>query len=325
MSLGHRKLSAWYHQLAQQLEAGLPFADALRSSRGTGAPSPGVEAMAATIEAGGSIDDALTRANAWLPSADRLFLSAAATAGRMPRTLHVLSARHARLGAAQLRIVLACLYPAAVLHLGLFLLPVMRMIDWEKGFTWDTAAYVRGLAVTLLPLWGVACIVWILLRRQNPIAVGLSRLTPIVGGYLRAQALSDFSFALGTFLEAGVPIDQAWSAAGIVSRSPRLKSGANAIGLVIARGEPPGPALTSTNCFPPDFVALYRSGEATGQLEQNLSRLSEQNQEQAQRALTLATIVYPGLMLVAVAAGVGYAVITIYGGYLEMLTRLAEA
>ena len=31
--LGHGKLSAWYHQLAQQLEAGLPFAGALRSSR----------------------------------------------------------------------------------------------------------------------------------------------------------------------------------------------------------------------------------------------------------------------------------------------------
>jgi general secretion pathway protein F/type IV pilus assembly protein PilC len=324
MSLGHRKLAAWYHQLAQQLEAGLPLADALRLSRGTGAPSTGVDAMAETIETGGSIDDALTRASAWLPFADRLFLSAAAAAGRMPRILHVLSARHAQLGSAKLRTLLACLYPAAVLHLGLFLLPVMRMIDWEKGFAWDPAAYVRSLAFTVLPLWGAAVIVWVLFRRQNPVVIGLSRLIPLVGRYLRAQALSDFAFALGNFLEAGVSIDQAWAAAGAISRSPRLKNAADDIGLVIARGDPPGATLANTNAFPPDFVALYRSGEASGQLEQNLLRLSAQNQEQAQRALSLATIVYPGLMFLAVAAGVGYFVITIYGGYLKMLTGLAE-
>jgi general secretion pathway protein F/type IV pilus assembly protein PilC len=324
MPLGHRKLSAWYHQLAQQLEAGVGFADALRLSRGTGAPSAGVDAMAATIEGGGSIDDALTRASAWLPFADRLFLSAAASAGRMPRTLYLLSSRHALLGSAKLRTLLACLYPVAVLHLGLFLLPVMRMIDWEKGFAWDPAAYVRDLAITVLPLWGVACFAWILLRRQNPVIVGLSRLIPIVGNHLRARALSDFSFALGNFLEAGVSIEQAWAAAGTISRSPGLKNAADAVGLVIARGQQPGLMLASTKGFPPDFVALYRSGEISGQLEQNLLRLSHQYQEQAQRSLTLATIVYPGLMFVAVAAGVGYFVITIYGGYLKMLTGLAE-
>jgi general secretion pathway protein F/type IV pilus assembly protein PilC len=324
MSLGHRKLSAWYNLLAQQLESGLTFADALRLSRGIGAPSADVDAMAATVEGGGSIDDALARAGAWLPSPDRLFLSAAASAGRMPRTLFLLSARHALLGSAKLRTLLACLYPVAVLHLGLFLLPLMRMIDWEKGYTWDPAAYVRGLAFTLLPLWGAGCIGWILLRRQNPAIVGFVRLIPIVGNYLRARALSDFSFALGNFLEAGVPIEQAWAVAGTLSQSSRLRNAADAVGLVIARGEQPGLMLAGTKGFPADFVALYRSGELSGQLEQNLLRLSTQYQEQAQRSLTVATIVYPGLMFVAVAAGVGYFVITIYGGYFKMLTSLAD-
>jgi type II secretory pathway component PulF len=324
MPLGHRKLSAWYHILAQQLEAGLSLADALLLSRGTGMPSYGLDAMAETIRAGGSTEEALNKGSIWLPLPDRLLLSAAAAAGRMPRTLHVLSVRHAQLGAAKLRALLACLYPAAVLHLGLFLLPVVRMIDWETGFSWDTAAYVRGLSFTVIPLWTAMVAVWVLVRQQNPLIERLSRMTPIVGKYLRVQALSDFSFGLGNFLEAGMPIDRAWATAGAISRSPELKSAAKLIGPVIARGEPPGPKLAEMDCFPPDFIALYRTGEASGQLEQNLLRLSTQKHEQAQRALSLATVVYPGLMFLCVAAGVGYFVISIYGGYLKMLTGIAE-
>ena len=149
MSLGHRKLAVWYQQLARQLEAGLRFSDALRSSQGTGLPAAGLEAMAQRVDAGGSVEAAFEAAKRWLPLADRLVLSAAAEAGRMPSTLKNLAARHAQLGATKLRLALACLYPLAMLHAILLLVPVMRMIDWERGFNWDSIAYARTLAGTL--------------------------------------------------------------------------------------------------------------------------------------------------------------------------------
>jgi type II secretory pathway component PulF len=324
MSLGHRKLAGWYHILGQQLDAGLTFCESVRLSQGSGLPSRILDAMARTIESGRSIDEALKDATGWLPFSDRLFLSAAANAGSMPRTLHALSARHGQLGAAQARLLLGCLYPAAILHLGLFLFPITRMIDWEKGFAWDSGVYLRGVAIALVPLWTAAIVVMILVRRENPAVARLSRMIPIVRNYLGAQSLSDFCFGLGIFLEAGVPIDRAWAAAARVARSPELRAAAALIAPVIARGEPPGPKLLETNCFPPDFIALYRSGETSGQLDQTLLRLSVQNQERAQQALSLATIVYPGLMLACVAAGVGYFVISVYGGYLKMLTGMLD-
>ncbi|MEO6002461.1 MAG: type II secretion system F family protein [Opitutus sp.] len=323
MSLSHRRLSAWYHQLAQQLEAGLSLVEALQLSRGSGLPSKRLAEMSAAILAGGTVDDALRAAGEWLPLADRLFLSAAATAGRMPRTLHVLSDRHAALGAAKLRVVIGCIYPVVLVHVGLLLLPVVRMIDWEKGFTWDLAAYGRGVCLTIGPLWVVALIIWALVKGENPHVATLSRMLPVVGTYVRAQSLSDFAFGLGNFLEAGVPIDQAWATAALVSRSPALQSAAEKIGEAIARGEPPGPKLGAWPCFPPDFIALYRSGEISGQLEQNLLRLAAVSQDEAQRALKLATVVYPGVVFLTVAVGVGYFVISIYSGYLKMLTGLA--
>ena len=323
MIFRHPKLSTWYHQLAQSLEAGLPLSAALRNSRGTGAPAHVLERIAQVIESGGTIREALAAADPWMPEADRLFLDAAAHAGRMPRTLHLLSRRHHQLGAASLRVVIGCLYPVAVLHLGLFLLPLARMIDWEKGFTWDTLAYGRGLAFTVIPIWLALGGLVLLARRPGAVVEKITRLVPIVGRYVRIRALSDFCFGLGNLLEAGTPIDRAWTTTGAISRDPDLQAAATGISAIIAQGMPPGPHLADYPCFPPEFVALYRTGESSGQLEINLQRLAADTDAQAQRALTLATVVYPGLMFLAVAVGVGYFVISIYSGYLKMLTQLA--
>jgi general secretion pathway protein F/type IV pilus assembly protein PilC len=325
MPLSHKKLSAWYHQLAQGLESGLPFMDALRLTSGLGAPNAGIDTMIQAIERGGSIDDAIRVSGNWMPSSDQLLISAAATAGRLPRALQVLSDRHSRVGAAKMRTLIACAYPAAVLHLGLLLLPVIRMIDWEKGFAWNPAAYARGLLCTLVPLWLLIAVLWSLARRGSPAVSRIFELIPIVGTYVRAQALSEFSFALGNFLDAGVPIDKAWAAAGLVSRSPRLKAASEDIRRVISRGERPGRRLSDWRCFPPDFVALYRTGETAGQLEQNLFRLATQFEQQSARALSLATKIYPAALFLVVAAGVAYFVISIYAGYLKMLTDLAKS
>jgi type II secretory pathway component PulF len=319
MLLGHRKLATWYEQLAQQLEAGLPLSAAFRASKGTGAPSRALEAMATRIDGGGSVADALRNAGSWLPYADLLTLTAAAEAGRMPRTLQTLATRHAQIGTAKLRIVLACIYPLAVLHLGLLLLPIVRMIDWEKGFQWSAATYVRGVMATIIPLWALLITLWILARRGSPWLARVTRFMPAFRAYMREQSLADFSFALGNFLEAGVPIQQAWATLRLITPAHELKTAAAAMEQTIARGERPGASLDRWSCFPPDFVALYRTGEATGQLDVNLLRLAAQKQEAANRALTLATIIYPMFMFIVVAVMVAYFVISIYAGYLNML------
>jgi general secretion pathway protein F/type IV pilus assembly protein PilC len=222
-----------------------------------------------------------------------------------------------------LRIILACLYPLGVLHLGLLLLPIVRMIDWEKGFQWSATGYVGGAAAGILPLWALGITIWVLARRGSPWLARVIRFLPALRDYVRMQALADFSFALGNFLEAGVPIQQAWGTVRLITPARDLKEASAAMESFIARGEAPGPKLDAWSCFPPDFVALYRTGEATGQLDTNLLRLAAQKQDAANRALALATVIYPVLMFLVIAAMVAYFVITIYGGYLKMLGGLA--
>lgn len=324
MPLSNRRLSAWYVQLAQQLEAGLPLVQALRLGSGLGAPATMTGAMAAAVEGGGSTDDALRAAERWLPMPDRFALSAAAEAGRLPQTLRALAARHAQLAAAKVRVVLACLYPLAVLHLALLIQPVLRLIDWEKGLQWSTAVYVRGVLLGMLPLWTIIAALIVLDRRQSPVLTRLARGLPALRSYVKAQALADLAFALGNFLEAGVPIGRAWAAAGLITRSPSLKQAAEAIAAAVERGEPPGNRLSNWPCFPPDFVAPYRTGEMTGQLEANLARLASQYQDSANKALLVATFLYPTLLLALVGGAVVYFIFTFYAHYLDTVMKMAS-
>ena len=324
MVLGHRKLSAWYQQLAQHLDAGIPLAAALRVSQGTGAPKHSLDVMAQTIERGGTVDDALRSAGRWLPIADLFALTAAAHAGRMPRTLRNLAERHQQLGAAKLRMVMASLYPLGILHFGLLLLPVIRMIDWEKGFHWSAMAYVRTFAMTVIPLWIVAAVVIVLARRRNAVLTKIAGFLPAIGNYVRTQALADFSFTLGNLLEAGVPIGKAWATTGLITASQPLKSAAVVMEQTVEHGLAPGSKLDTTLCFPADFVALYRTGESTGQLEANLFRLASNYQDSANRALGVATVIYPMFMFLIVAGGIAYFVISIYAGYLNALVKMTE-
>jgi len=204
----------------------------------------------------------------------------------------------------------------------MLLLPVMRMIDLEKGFHWDAFVYARGLASLVLPLYGTVALIWFLARRGNPVLHRIADALPALGGYRRKQALADFAFVLANLLESGVPIGQAWAAAGLITRAPKLKVAAEAMTAVVAARAAPGEHLHAWPCFPADFIGLYRSGEATGQLEANLHRLATQYQDSALRALTVVTLLYPALLFMLVAVTVAYHAIMIYSGYLNMLGKI---
>ena len=322
VALSHKKIASFYLQLAQQLDAGFTLAAALRSSGG--APLAGTEAMARWIEAGGSLDHAMTKAEDWLPKSDRPFLSAAALSGRLPLTLRNLAARHTQISATQAGLALACAYPVVILHLALLIFPVMRMIDWGKGLQWSTTGYLGTLAVTILPLWGAAWWIFVLARRESPVLGRVLDLMPGIRGYRKAQALAEFTFTLSNLLDAGVLIAQAWAVAGAAARSAALRQAGLAMHDTIMQGEPPGLHLADHACFPTDYVAFYRAGELSGQLDQNLKTLATQSADRAQTILKITAGVYAGGVFLLVAAMVLYFVFSFYSGYFNMFDKFSQ-
>ena len=322
MSLSHAKISIFYRQLAQQLAAGLTFAQALRAL----SPAPAADSfrLAALAESGLSMAAVVAAAAEWLPAGDRPFLTAAARSGRLPLVLVNLADRHAQLDATQKRVVFACLYPLGVFHLGAFIYPFLRVIDFEKGLCWSPGAYLGVLLAILLPAWGGGALLGLLVRRRHPAALALLDSLPAIGGYRRNQALADFAFALGNLLEGGEPIEGAWLAAGEITQNPRLHSAAKEIAAHIRQGRAPGPHLAATNAFSPEFIARYQTGETTGNLETSLLALAADHQAIAQSRLLVASLVYPGLLFGGVALMIAYIVISFAMQYYGMIGRMID-
>ena len=322
MSLPHDKLSIFYRQLAQQLAAGLTFAQALRSP----SPAPAGDAfrLAGMAEGGQPMNAIIAAAGTWLPVSDRPFLVAAAASGRLPLVLANLSDRHAQISLTRRRVILACLYPVGVFHFAAILFPFLRLIDFERGLQWSFAAYLGGLLAILVPVWGGAILLWWLIRRENPLALGLLNLLPAIGGYRKHQALADFSFALGNLLEAGAPIGQSWLDAGNIARSRRLRAASEKIHKRIMVGEAPGPLLAGTHAFPHDFIARYQTGETTGSLEGSLLSLAADHQATANGRLTAASILYPSLLFGMVALMIGWLVISFAMKYYGTINHMLD-
>lgn len=281
-------------------------------------------AMSNQIQSGMPLDNVLKTAPGWLPKTDRIFISAAAQTGRLPQTLKNLGERHSRVGANQLKGILSLIYPLGIFHLGVFLTPIMGMINFETGFEFSASAYFSQVLVMLLPLWGLIGIVIFLTKTDNPLLPKMMRVIPVLRGYSIAQSIADFAYALGTFLDAGVNVKRSWQGAAAVSGDPDLKKATRELYPIFDREEDPVPQLKKLKCFPKDFVSLYQAGAMTGQLDQNLLTIGRQYQAKANSLMTLTAIIYPTLLFIAVAGFLVFSIIRMYAGYLNALTGIME-
>lgn len=322
MPLSAQTLSTFYAQLAQQLAAGLTLAESLRAP--SDAPPHDALRLAAMAENGVSIAEIVAAAGPWLPEADRPFLAAAAETGRLPRVLANLSERHAQIAQTRRRVVMTCIYPVGVFHFAALIFPFLRLIDFEVGLRWSWSAYLGGVSTILLPAWGGALLLGLLVRRGNRLASAFLDALPAIGGYRKNQALADFAFALGNLLDAGAPIGRAWMSAGRSSRSRRIASAAETIRARIERGEAPGAHLARLRVFPATFVARYQVGESTGNLDAALLKLAADHQAAAHLRLTAASMLYPGLLFAAVVVMIGWFVITFAQKYYGTITQILD-
>jgi type II secretory pathway component PulF len=312
----HQQLAHWYNRLGQQMEAGVTLAEALRFCDGV--PAAGREAMAQQIESGEAIEKVLKDAPRWLPQPDRLFLVAAMRTGHLPQTLKNLAERHNRFGATQLKVILGLIYPIGVFHAAALLLPLTRMIDYEAGFLWDASSYATQALLFLAPVWAIFISIYLLAQSQSPLLSRILRCLPLLGRYSWMQAMADLSYALGTFIHAGVPAPAAWRLSVDLTGEPKFRRALQHLEPVFEQGLEPGSYLEDTPCFPEAFRSYYKAGVQSGYLDENMLRAGHQFQEQANQAMTFASILYPSLILFGVAALVIVNIFQVYGNYLKI-------
>lgn len=316
-----KQLITFYNHLAKTLDAGLSLPAALESAPGL--PAGVADDLARGLYAGGETASAFEKANAHLPTFDLALLKAAARTARMPETFRTLVEHH-ELKVQTTRAVIGMLvYPLILLHLAAFAFPILGMVDLEAGgLDASPADYAEDVLAALGAIWAALAFGWALFSADAPAAMRIKAVIPGVRGYQKNQALSRFSFALGSLLDAGFHAATAWRKAGALSADPALVRAASEIADAIDSGRRPGELLGQYAVFPRDFLAFYQTGEQTGSLVETLQRQGGLLAERARDSLGALKKWLPALILIAIISLIGFRVVTFYAAYFKQIEDL---
>lgn len=311
-----RRLAAWYFQLAQTLEAGVPLLEALAAP---GGPKPRERlALVERVRQGSRLADELATAGAWLPAVDRHLLIAGAEAGRLPATCRRLAAHYEGVARLMGRATLATLYPLAVVHLGAVALPLKHLVLGSP------ALYAKQVALVLAPLWLIGTAVVLVLVRHPGLRRRVFACFPWVAGYQKARDLSVLAAVLEGYTANGLSPVTAWTMAGHATGSPKLAALGQRLAAEAEAGRQPGLLLSREPAVPLEFAQAYRTGEQSGRLDESLAWLARRYTEEAERKLTHVSLWYPQFVFLLVAIWVGVSMVLMYSGYLTDALKMLD-
>ncbi len=319
-----KKLDQWYHQLSQNLEAGLTLAESLKLSKGI--PQQDAFKLSDKLLAGENLDTVVENAPSWLPISDRYLISAAGATGKLPQTFLKLGEQHKRNAKNISKFIFATIYPLAVLHFGIFIFPVFSLIEFNAESEVQThfARYFVDVFKVLIPLWLVIGSAIYLYIKRSPILKKMMNVIPGIKGYSKNQALASFCFTLEAFMSAGATTIESWYGASIASGDPKIKDAMLDLSNDIKKGVSPGNRMAQFKCFPKDFETFYTAGERTGQLVENLGVLAERFQEQANQKIAMISFWIPKLMFLLLAIYMATQIMGFFSGYVDNIMNMGK-
>jgi general secretion pathway protein F len=314
-------LAVWTRQLAGLVTSGLPLERAL-TALADEAEDPRQRELVAHLKSEVNAGSAFARA---LASAPREFdevycavVAAGEQSGALGAVLERLADDLEARQALKAKLIGATLYPAIVsliavvivVFLVTYVVPQVASVFTSSKRALPTltvvmlgiSAFVRSWGwLVVLALGAGAATLLLSLRneafRQRFDAAWLR--LPLVGRLARGYNAARFSGTLAMLAGAGVPILKALQAAAETLSNRALRADAMDALVQVREGAPLASALAAKKRFPGLLAMFARLGEQTGQLPQMLARAaSQQSAEVQRRALALATLLEPLLIVV---------------------------
>jgi type IV pilus assembly protein PilC len=185
--------------------------------------------------------------------------------------------------------------------------PTQFLVDVSKGFRGSWYLYIGIPAAIfvgfkLLIAKGRGQVIW------HDTVLKL----PLFGPLIRKVAVARFTRTLGTMISSGVPILDALE---IVARTAGNKTIERAIIFVrakISEGKNIAGPLAETGVFPPMVVQMIGVGEATGAMDQMLSKIADFYDDEVDVAVGALTSMIEPLMMVVLGGIVGFFMIAMY-------------
>ncbi len=331
--------------LSQAAASGAPLPVALRAAAAHGissAQSAAVEQLAAAIEAGATLDEAVGAIAPRLPPRTRDMISAGARSGRLAETLEQVLAEQRVIDTLDRQFWQAITYPAVLLAIlaawmlfvSMWIVPGMDLaglLDDFEGIDrpsavqpMDRLVEFSTVAPRALVALAVAVALGVIVTWLVGGTAGLSRLAaclPLVGRAWWYRGLAEFSGLLSVFLAQGQTLPEALRLIAQAARDPAVRRSASRMATASNRGTDLAVAMQGDSLFPPLLMQLASWGQQHHVLGPSLTTCRELYVARFASQARLVHLIVPPAVVLAV-AGVALLVASVFSNLLTLLIDL---
>ncbi len=136
--------------------------------------------------------------------------------------------------------------------------------------------------------------------------------TPVFGPVVRKTAVARFTRTLGTMISSGVPILDALDVVAKTAGNRTVEAAIYYTRTKISEGKTIAAPLMETGVFPPMVVQMIGVGEATGAMDQMLSKIADFYDDEVDAAVAALTSMIEPIMMVFLGGVVGGFLIGMY-------------
>lgn len=251
-----------------------------------------------------------------LSDLERSMIGAGERGGKLEQAFAHLSGYFGMLQETRRRVKRAMIYPVLLLHAGV-LLPSIPKVIMAQG----QASFLQLAVVPLLVAYAVVFAGFLVVRalmvkaRTDVGADRLLRKVPLVGKARQSLALSRFCQVFHMHLLAAINMSESVRAAGKASQSGLVLDASERVEGKIVRGEALGESMLDEGAFPVSFTTSINTAEEAGALDVELGRWGEVYRETAVDAMDAAGDWYPKVFYLVVVVIVVWQILSVAFGY----------
>ncbi len=344
MRFTYTEMLIFSRELADLLASGMKLSQALNTlaRRGQeGDEHPLVAAIRDEINRGLALSDALAEHADSFPSFYISMIQAGEASGTLTDVLQRLVTHYERIKEVKEKVAMALVYPSIVMLMGMgtlifsmvFVIPRFAIIFEELKGTLplptriliDFSMICKRYGLLILALLVIA---GVLIRRY--LASEKGRLwwhqtqlkLPVIRSIVQASAFAQFARTLSTLLANGVPVLQSLAIVERIIGNDVLAREIHNARERVTDGTTISKPLAAGGIFPPMITDMLAVGEQTGDVSGSLLHIANRYENELDRSIKIFTTLLEPIMIVVIAALVGFVAISMLMAVFEMTSGL---
>lgn len=329
-----RDLVVFTRQFATLIDAGVPLVqclDILQQQEVNKTFKRIINQIKADVESGKTFSEALKKHPNVFDTLYVNLVAAGEMGGMLDVTLNRLAAYIEKIERLKKKVRGAMTYPAVVVGIAVLVVAVILtyVIPVFAGLFRDAGAKLPPMTLIVIAIsdffkryihWivlGLILLVFLFKRfRKTPKGREwtdrLALRAPVFGILLRKVAIARFSRTLGTMLGAGVPILDSLDIVATTAGNAVIEKELRKARASIAEGQTVAEPLGKSGVFPPMVVQMISVGEATGALDEMLSKIADFYDEEVDIAVDALTSLLEPLLIVFLGVTIGGLLVAMY-------------